>query len=100
MDPNLTTLQDTSELLCSLASGSRADSLKEEVSGIQQRSEVLQSRLTNRIQELQDGDQKWTDFLTKMDDFSDWLKERDAALRSVQESEAAPDEKFEHAKVG
>jgi hypothetical protein len=61
--------------------------------------QTLASRLTGRVTELQQADSKWTEFYTQMNQFSDWLGEKEVELKEIQQSEATPDQQFNQNKV-
>ena len=97
--PEVEKLKTLSGTLQETASIFRQRELQEEVGAIDGRMTTLSDKLNHRVGELQKADDKWTDFFSQLNVFSNWLSDKETELKEIHQSEATPDQQFNQAKV-
>ena len=83
-----------------LASEPRQESLNHDLASLQSHMAALESRLNDDVSNLEQTDQKWQTYNTKMAEFSGGLKAKGVKLDGLTESGRTPEEQFHLAQVG
>ena len=97
--PELEKLKTLSQTLQETASIFRQRELSEDVTSLETRMTSLSEKLTQRVDELQRGNVRWTEFFSQLNVFTQWLTDKESELTSIHQSEATPDQQFNEAKV-
>lgn len=99
MQPDMDNLKEVNTGLIETASDPRQKNLQTEVTDIEDRSGKLGALLSDRVQELKASDEKWEKYYGDFSTLSDWLNDRQEALKRIQESQLPPDQQYDAAKV-
>ena len=93
-------MQKLNAVLAESASRERQGPLKGEVSDIDKRLQNVSVRLNAKLADLEGTIAKWSDYYKRLNNFSDWLNQKESSLNQVyEEKKDLPEEQLSKAEV-
>ncbi|KAL3874933.1 hypothetical protein ACJMK2_037885 [Sinanodonta woodiana] len=97
---SLNEMQKLNAILCEGASRERRGPLKGEMTDIDKRLENVSVRLNAKLADLEATIAKWTEYYKRLNNFCDWLNEKEQKLNEVYENKNdTPDQQLEKANA-
>lgn len=92
-------LQNLNAELSEQVSANRKKDLQDEMVSINRDVDSLKDKTKSRIDELHEIDRRWNDFYQQLDQFAEWLNEKESDLADVHHSDVSPQEQLSQAEV-